>query len=297
MKALGLLLIAGCAFAADPPDELEGARLLWDTGLLAKRPAARRPIAASVPAVRPALKYRLVREAALSLPRLSPQDAVVGVTFWRLRAPLPADDPSSRLLVLEEGAATQSEFTAERIEADAPLTAGDRVRLSIEVPRSGFLYVLDREQYADGTLGPAYLLYPNWQTQPGANTVAAGKVIEIPDQKASPNHFRLRRSRADHVGEVLEVLVTPKPLEGVSFGKQPEPLEEKRVAEWEREYFVQAERFELDGGAGRTMTAPERAGRLTQLDAAPQTLYRIPNRPSGQALLLRLPIRIATRGR
>jgi hypothetical protein len=297
MKPLVLLLIAACAFAADPPDELEGARLLWDTGLLAKRPAARKPAAATAPAIRPAVKYRLVREAALSLPRLSPQDAVVGVTFWRLRAPQPADDPSSRLLVLEEGAAAQTEFTAERIEADAPLTAGDRVRLSIEVPRTGYLYVLDREQYADGTLGPAYLLYPNWQSQPGANTVAAGKVIEIPDQKADPNHFRLRRSRSDHVGEVLEVLVTPQPLENVSVSKQPEPLDERRVAEWEKEFFVHAERFELDGGAGRTMTAPERAGRLTPLDAAPQTLYRIPNRPSGQALLLRLPIRIASRGR
>src|SRR6266446_6051279 len=73
----------------------------------------------------------------------------VGVTVWRLR-PSRSSDEGARVLV-QEGL-KQAEWTPERIEADTPLKIGDRVRLSIESPRPGFLYIIDREQYADGSL-------------------------------------------------------------------------------------------------------------------------------------------------
>jgi hypothetical protein len=49
--------------------------------------------------------------------------------------------------------ARPTEWTPQRIEADTPLKVGERVRLSIESPRTGYLYVIDREQYADGSYG------------------------------------------------------------------------------------------------------------------------------------------------
>lgn len=279
------------------PDE-EGTRLLWDTGLLAKRPAGK-----AAAASRPPIKYRpvaaSVAEAKPAIAQSAPlraEDAILGITFWRLRPSIPGDDPNARLLVLEEGAGGEIQFTPERIEADSPLNNGDRVRLTIEVPRGGYLYVLDREQFSDGTTGPAYLIYPNWQTRQGDNAVAAGRLIEIPDQRDRPNHFRVRRSRADQTGEQLSVFVTPKPLD-LKIARKPLEISDAQVAEWEQKFSVTGERFELEGGAGKTYTAAEkqagsdRNALLTRDDAAPQTLYRVQAR-AGEPMLLRLPIRL-----
>lgn len=286
------LLLAPAAF----PDE-DGTRLLWDTGLLAKRPAGKSA------AARPPIKYRPVaasvreaKPAVAATSPLRPEDAILGITFWRLRPSIPGDDPNARLLVLEDGATGEIQFTPERIEADAPLTNGDRVRLTIEVPRGGYLYVLDREQFSDGTTGPAYLIYPNWQTRQGDNAVAAGRLIEIPDQRDRPNHFRVRRSRPDQSGEQLSVFVTPKPLD-LKITRKPIEISDAQVAEWEQKFAVTGERFELEGGAGQTYTAAEkqagsdRSALLTREDAAPQTLYRVQAR-AGEPMLLRLPIRL-----
>ncbi len=186
----------------------------------------------------------------------------------------------------------------ERIEAGTPIKPGERVRLSVEVPRTGFLYVLDREQYADGTLGAAYVIYPNFQTPQGDNAVAAGRQVEVPDRRDRISSFRLVRSRPEHTGEVLTVLVTPQPIPDlVTNSRQPAQVTSDRLAQWEREYGMQVEHLELVGGAGRTLTEAEReAGGdkqhlLTQSDAMPQTLYRVKSRPN-QPLLLRLPLKI-----
>jgi hypothetical protein len=66
----------------------------------------------------------------------------IGVTVWRLR-PAKSGDTGGRVLVLD--GQKQYEWTPERIEADTPLNIGDRVRLTVESPRPGFLYIIDRE--------------------------------------------------------------------------------------------------------------------------------------------------------
>ena len=49
----------------------------------------------------------------------------------------------------------------QRIDPDnTPLRDGDRMRLSIEAPWDGYLYVLNREQYADGSTSDPYLIFP-----------------------------------------------------------------------------------------------------------------------------------------
>ena len=55
--------------------------------------------------------------------------------------------------------AASGELTAERIDTGAPLALGDRVRLTIESPNGGFLYVIDREVYDDGTTSDPYLIF------------------------------------------------------------------------------------------------------------------------------------------
>ncbi len=68
------------------------------------------------------------------------------MTVWRLREQkTPAAD--TRLLIQDESAVS---WMPERLDAEAGLAIGDRVRLSFESPRAGYLYVLDREEFADG---------------------------------------------------------------------------------------------------------------------------------------------------
>src|SRR6185369_6020575 len=80
-----------------------------------------------------------------------PEGEVIGLTIWRLRASRATDNKDARLL-LEDESNKEVEWTPERVEADTIFAAGDRVKLGIESPRNGYLYVIDREQYTDGTV-------------------------------------------------------------------------------------------------------------------------------------------------
>jgi hypothetical protein len=174
-------------------------------------------------------------------------ESVVGITVWRLRPSGSADDKEARLL--EHEGTRETEWTPERVGSETALREGDRVRLSIEVPRDGYLYVIDRERYSDGRVGGAYLIFPTAHTLDGNNKVTAGRVIEIPAQEDSPPYFTLSRSRADHVAEVVSVLVTPTPLAGVTPGQSAIKIPEGQMSLWEKQWGLAADRVELEGGA------------------------------------------------
>jgi len=112
----------------------------------------------------------------------------MGITIWRLR-PSRNTDGGPRILV-QEGPESVS-WTPERVAAGTRLRMGDRVRLTIESPRSGYLYVIDREQYATGELGEPYLIFPTTRINNGDNKVSAGKIIDLPAQEDRPNYFTL----------------------------------------------------------------------------------------------------------
>lgn len=220
-------------------------------------------------------------------------EARLGLTIWRLR---PAKGPAegARLLVQDGGA--ESAWVAERVDADAPLDVGDRVRLSFESARAGYLYVIDREQYADGTASEPYLIFPTSRTRGGDNRVEAGRLVEVPDQADRPNYFSVRRSRPDQVAEALTVIVAPTPIEGLTASGSARKLAVADVVRWERDWGGAVEQFALDGGAAKAWTTPEqRAGAdgsrlLTQDDPPPQTVFRLKSAPGAPVLVtVRLP--------
>ena len=179
----------------------------------------------------------------------------------------------------------------ERIEADAKLAAGARVRISVEAARAGYLYVIDREQYADGTLGEPYLIFPTTRTNAGNNEAKPGRVVEIPDQEDQPPFFTLQPSRPDQVGELLSVLVTTNPLEGLHIGDTAQTYG-RPGGGMGKVLGGTVGRLELEDGAGKAWTKAEReAGAdttraLTRDAPAPQTLYYSPAAKSGQPVLL-----------
>jgi len=263
-----LVLIGTSLVMAQKPEDMT--RKLWDTAFMEasnKKKTTRRRSA--------------YRNATPNVPveNVVPE-TVVGVTIWRLR-PARRTDSGERLIVHDDNA--NSEWLPERISANTRLVQGDRLRISVEAVRGGYLYVIDREQYADGRLGEPYLIFPTTRTAGGDNQVAIGRLVEIPAQDDSPPFFTMRKSRPDHVAEVLSVLVTPTPLEGVQITDKALKLSETQVASWEKSWGSSVGRLEMTA-AGQTWTKEEKEARTRALTASaptPQLLfYRSSAKPS-----------------
>lgn len=264
--AVALVLCMACVAGAQD----DATRSVTPEKFLKARPA---PAAA---AARPTYRPAEPRKPAMKVPAGS-EAVELGVTIWRLRAARTGD--LARLLVQEAENTTQ--LTPERVPVGAPLAPGDRVRLSIESPRAGYLYVIDREQYADGTSSEPYLIFPTTRTRGGDNTVAGGRLIEIPAQDDRPPYFTMRPSRPDQTGERLTIVVTTEPIKDLTLGTEPLTLSRAVVDDWEARGAAAVERFEMIGGAGRAWSrAEQRAGAdatrlLRQDDPPPQTLFRV----------------------
>jgi hypothetical protein len=219
--------------------------------------------------------------------------AQVGVTIWRFR-PATASDKTKELV--EDEDAPPAQWSLERVAEGTLLAPGQRVRLGIEsLSRDGYLYVFDREQYADGSFGEAHLIFPTARTPPGANSVRAGKLVYVP---AAPRYFRIKPAQTSkrQVAEVLTVLVSAKPLlETAEISSGPVVIDRARLETWEKEWGVTPTKFEMEDGAGQVMSQEEQAAglgnsELTRNEPVPQTIYRLTIKPDDN-LLVTVPLR------
>lgn len=300
--AFALFACTTSALAQDQDTE----RRFWPPNY---RPQAAKP---SAPTAKPGYKRASPALPKNAIPTAAERNSVVGITIWRLRPfedlasskPKEKEQDVARILVVRKG--KKSDFAAERVEASTAFTSGQMLRLSIEVPRSGYLYIIDREQYADGSFSAPYLVFP---LNPALddNKVAAGRVIEIPGGEEP--FFEVQPLKQDNpklqTAELLTVLISPTPLTDLPKASrddegnyQPIELPQSEVEKWERLWGAQVEQLELEGGAGQTYTRSEQAAgtdkrkRLNSNDPPPQTLFRVAAKP-GKPLMLKLPLKIA----
>ena len=258
-----LILIVISGLAQKPED---ATRKLWDTAFIDSPSNKKTPT-----------RRRAYRIATPEVPvnNVAPE-TVVGVTLWRLR-PANRSDSGERLIVHDDSAV--SEWMPERISATTRLVQGDRLRISVETVRAGYLYVIDREQYADGSVGEPYLIFPTTRTSGGDNKVAIGRLLEIPAQDDSPPFFTMKKSRPDHVAEVLSVIVTPAPLEEVQITDKAQKLSNAQVAGWEKAWGTSVGRLEMPT-TGQTWTKEEKDATTRALTAsapAPQLVFYRPS--------------------
>lgn len=242
-------------------------------------------------------KYKRVKaptESAEAAPPPGTAFAQLGVTLWRFR-PTKATDKTKELVEEESGPV---EWTLERIAEGTPLAPGQRVRLSIEsLSRDGFLYVVDREEYADGSLGDPILIFPTQKTA-GANKVQAGRLTYIP---SATGRFWIKPSNSakEHVAEVLTIIVSPTPLvSDDQLGPRSIKLQRELVESWQKNWSTTPAKFEMEGGSGQTMTGTEQvaatqsAALLTQEDPVPQTVYRVAIKPE-TPVMITVPLKFA----
>lgn len=242
----------------------DATRKLWDTAFIASSTSRR------------SSKRRSYRVATPNVPvdNVAP-DTVVGVTIWRLR-PANRSDSGERLIVHDDSAT--KEWLPERISANTRLVQGDRLRISVEAVRAGYLYVINREQYADGTQGEPYLIFPTTRTGGGDNRVEVGRLLEIPAQDDSPPFFTMKKSRPNHVAEVVNVLVSPTPIEGLTITDKAQKLSEEQVAKWDSAWGSSVGRLEM-ATTGQAWTREEKDSAtraLTSSAPAPQLLFYRP---------------------
>lgn len=328
------LLVAGAVGVApravpQAQDEQDELRKIWDDNLVKVRPPVTERKRVSppggtnqpghqIPTTRPRVRYRRVTPA---LPRITPppegraerrrksgrraaaaraagrgnvQGRVLGVTFWRLRPSAPGDE--ARIFTHDPARPDVKAWTPERIEAETPLAPVDYVRIGIESPTAGYLYVINRELYADGTTGAPQLIFPTTRTRGGDNRVEAGRVVEIPAQEDTPPYFTMRPGRPDQVAEELIVIVSEQRL-GLGVGREPLLLDGEQLRAWIERWRVPVERLEQVGGHGRAWTrAEQEAGgelrKLTQDEPSPQTVYHADTR-AGEPLLVTMALRYA----
>jgi hypothetical protein len=277
---LVISLAASASLLSSAQTADETTRKLWDTAFIA--PAANKP---TLSRRRRSGAYR-VATPNVPVDNVAP-DTVVGVTIWRLR-PANRSDSGERLIVHDDKATT--EWLPERISATTKLTQGDRLRIAVEAVRGGYLYVIDREQYADGTLGEPYLIFPTTRTSGGDNEVAVGKLVEIPGQEDAPPFFTMRKSRPDHVAEVVSVLVTPQPLEGLQITDKALKLTEAQVANWEKMWGSSVGRLDMTT-VGQSWTRDEKEARtraLTNAAPAPQLVFYRPGAKPTDPMFVKL---------
>jgi len=219
----------------------------------------------------------------------------MGLTMWRFRRSKATDKTKE---LVEEDDGQQVEWTLERVPEGTLLSPGQRIRLSFEsLSRTGYLYVVDREEYADGSFGDPILIYPT-QKNVSDYRVEPGRLTYIP---STTGRFRIKPSESEkkQVAESITFIVSPKPLidEG-QLGSKSIKLLPQQFEEWQKQWTTSASKFEMEGGPGQSMTSAEQSAArqgsplLTQEDPVPQTVYRVAIKPEAPLLIV-VPLKFA----
>ena len=208
-------------------------------------------------------RSRLYRLASSSRKRQADESSSgtwqVGVTIWKL----------------QRERSRQLERVSKRVEADTKFREGDLLRISIESPIEGYLYIVDRDWFTAGSGGETNLIFP---ARGEDNRLKPGKLIDIPTEieasfKASP--------KPNQTGEMLTIIVTSSPLQ-LPLSNNPLPITNTQLSDWETKWSAITDRYEMNDGAGLTRTIAEQHAaahsgtrQLTREDPSPQTIYRL----------------------
>lgn len=199
----------------------------------------------------------------------------LGVTMWQLRPEKPKDT-GARLLT--QG--SSDKLVAERVSLDTVFRPKDKVRISIESTHAGYLYIVDREMFSDGTLGKPFLIFPTLNTRRGNNLVTAGVPIEIPAQTDEPFYFEITPFEENYVGELITVILSPTKLPNLNISNAPFELKSKQIEEWEDDWEDTISVFEIDNNDDEVYTEEEKSAgngtrQLTQNSPPPKNMVAV----------------------
>ena len=265
-------LLGGLALAQEPaPDPVT--RQLWNETFRQKRPASVKPVTAAKP-----------------LPS-AVKGTLVGITMWGFRPSLPSDAPEIR----EFDGESAQDLTPQRIAAEYPLANKQKIRIGIEVAQNGYLYVIDRVEYANGKKGPPCLIFPTKRILNGDNHVHSGLLVELPTADDNPPFFTMHK-KPEQVQEVLTIIISPKPLQGITLPEERLELPESLFTGWQAQWKSKSHKLADAKPVGQLYTLAEKLAAkvgkpLGKTDALPQMMYHFDSKV-GDTVMLDLPLRV-----
>jgi hypothetical protein len=219
----------------------------------------------------------------------------IGVTVWRLRPGKLAGEEAGVSFLTADSLAQL--VTPVRITGTDPVQLGDRLRFSIESPRAGYLYVINRTQYTDGSVGEPELIFPTTRTRGGDNRVKPGRLVYIPALDDDVPYYKVTADGPAgkvNVGEIIHIVYSPKPIpELATLNRDKVRISREMVEKWTSTWgdLARQQQLNLVGGEDRAATraeheAGEAGGRsLRQDEPTPQTLFRVHANPNGPAMV------------
>lgn len=237
-------------------------------------------------------KKKSVVKKKTSENNLESEEQLIGITLWRL---IDSKSIAAQRELKYKAAEITSGLVAERIDPNTLLSKGEKIRLTIEVPREGYLYVVDQEQYENGTVGEPILLFPIKKILGGDNKVKRGYTIGIPSLTDNPTYFELERSRPDHIAERISVIVTSEPIKDLPIADSPSKISRSDFESWQK-WETQVETLQVDKQA-KFYTSQERSSEISKTskelkykDPLPQTIYK--TNKTGKGLMVNIPIKL-----
>ena len=221
----------------------------------------------------------------------------IGVTIWKLRPP--AEGENGYFFSVDDGNNGRVRWLAERVSPDTVFAPRDPLRFAVESSVPGYLYVIGRETYSDGTFGTPYPIFP---TEPSDdNSVRPGMLFDFPDQREDVAYLRLNPKKENYTGEIMTVIISPKPLTIIKLDKDGNVRDSDELRDLELgaqvELFTRtdtgdriystAESAAACGVKARKLERDKSAGKgcgtngLTREESLPQSIYQV-KAPAGQ---------------
>lgn len=240
--------------------------------------------------------------AKTAKPVIEPVVSEIGVTMWRLRPP--QEKESGHFFEVVDGSKGRQMWLAERVSIDTPFKSGEKIRFAIESSVEGYLYVFNRETFADGSLGVPYMIFP--ESVRDDNSVGPGILVDIPDQRDDVPYFNITPQGPNYTGELLTVVIAPKPLAGIRLDRDGKVTSTEELSNLEfgteAEVFSRADiddkiyskaEFESACGGRTRRGKTEKSGspcgitsrKLTRDEPLPQTIFRAQSVPGAPAVV------------
>jgi hypothetical protein len=219
----------------------------------------------------------------------------LGITFWRLRPLKKSEEEDAPTFEVNTGDGKE-DWTAERVRSTTKFKPGDRVRFTVESLRSGFLYIINREVFIDGSTGEADLIYPEMSGRVRRdNRVSAGRLVEIPSTSEEMPYFRIAPSRNDYAGEEVIVIISPTKITGFNVGGEKQSVSRDTLQKWFNDWASVTDVYDASDGEGVAYTRTEAEAvntrSLTQEEPLPQTIYRFKS-VAGKPLMISFQIQV-----
>jgi hypothetical protein len=274
-------------------------------------------------------RYRIGRTFPNGTPPRGKTFVTVGVTIARGRLATEAEINQSDVAKVkgcvqweDRKCVSRKEMVLARLSDDSAVSDKEQIQMTIEYlayldasndkqsNRIGYLYVISREQYPDGTYSRPKLIFPTLNTNGGDNRVLPGKTVIMPDPERPWTISRSDSGKAQAF-ETYTIIVSPEPLKDLSGQElqveaKPIMLDERLIASWIKLWGGGESRGDLENGesqlimqrevkssgslSARKRSTDDDVDDLNLDDPPPQIIFRKIVNPGGKMLfIIRLP--------